>query len=220
MKLRSVTIATLSDDADGICASQNPSGAGNLTINGALATGGVATLAAAQKVTITSAGNDTAITFTITGTDADGVTISEAVTGANASTAKSTKYFKTITQVAVSGDSSAVTVGPVGADGAVSATLECAVNEYGDDYKYLASTNITGSTTFAVETAIENKDFVFSSEGIQTQGSWIADTTHTAKTADFQSLLLLPAQAVRLKLSSWTSGGATLRILERTPTDV
>jgi VCBS repeat-containing protein len=88
-------------DADGISQSQTPSGAGNLTINGAKASGGVATFNSARQVTITSAGNDLARTFTITGTDINGFTITEAVTGASASAATSTKHFKTVTQIAV-----------------------------------------------------------------------------------------------------------------------
>lgn len=88
-------------DADSISQSQTPSGAGNLTINGAKASGGVATFNSARQVTITSAGNDSARTFTVTGTDVNGFSISEAVTGANASAATSTKHFKTVTQIAV-----------------------------------------------------------------------------------------------------------------------
>ena len=88
-------------DADSISQSQTPSGAGNLTINGAKASGGVATFDSARQVTITSAGNDSARTFTVTGTDVNGFSISEAVTGANASAATSTKHFKTVTQIAV-----------------------------------------------------------------------------------------------------------------------
>ena len=53
-------------DADSISQSQTPSGAGNLTINGAKASGGVATFDSARQVTITSAGNDSARTFTVT----------------------------------------------------------------------------------------------------------------------------------------------------------
>ena len=56
-------------DADGICASQTPLAAGALTINGALATGGVATIAVPARITITSAGNDSTNTFVVVGTD-------------------------------------------------------------------------------------------------------------------------------------------------------
>lgn len=211
MKLYSVTIAALSDDADGIAQSQSAAGAEDLTLNGALVSAGTATMGAAQIITITSAADDSGVVFTITGTDADGVAQTEEVTGANASTATSAKYFKTVTQVATDGATTGnVTVGPVASDGAVSATLECNLNEHGDDYKYLLSTNISGSTTFEVETCVEDY-----SSGISSSGTWIADTTHTGKTADFQSLAVVPAQCVRLKLSSYTSGTATLRVLER-----
>ena len=88
-------------DADSISQSQTPSGAGNLTINGAKASGGVATFNSARQVTITSAGDDQARTFTITGTDVNGFTITEAVTGVDTAAATSTKHFKTVTQIAV-----------------------------------------------------------------------------------------------------------------------
>jgi VCBS repeat-containing protein len=88
-------------DADSISQSQTPSGAGNLTINGAKASGGVATFNSARQVTITSAGDDQARTFIITGTDVNGFTITEAVTGVDTAAATSTKHFKTVTQIAV-----------------------------------------------------------------------------------------------------------------------
>jgi len=88
-------------DADGISTSQTPSGAGNLTINGAKASGGVATFNAARQVTITSAGDDQARTFTITGTDVNGNALTEAVAGADTAAATSTKHFLTVTQIAV-----------------------------------------------------------------------------------------------------------------------
>lgn len=219
MELRSAVIATLSDDADGVCASQTPGGAGNLTIAGALASGGVATIAAAQKITITSAGDDSGAVFTITGTDADGTTITEAVTGANAGAAVSTKYFKTVTQVAIDGAAAgAVTVGPVGSNGAVSATISGEFGEYGDDWMPLISGNLTGAGTIAVEACPEDRNDTFTSNNsVQTEGSWVADTTFTGKTADFQSKLVAPAKSLRLKFTAWTSGGATFRVLERAP---
>lgn len=99
-------------DPDGVAASQTPTEAGDLTINGAKASGGVATFGAARQVTITSAGNDAGRTFTVTGTDVNGDALTEAVTGANADTATSTKHFKTVTQIAVdAATAGAVTAG-------------------------------------------------------------------------------------------------------------
>jgi len=219
-KTYTTSIAALSNDADGICQSQTKSSGGtqSFTINGALASGGVATNAAAQIVTITSAGNDSGVTFTITGTDADGKAQSETVTGPNTTTANSVYYYKTVTAVSVSGDTAAgVTIGPVSSNGAVSPTIEVNLNEHGDDFKYLLHGYISGSTTQAVETCPDSPNDHVS---VQKSGVWIADTTFTGKTASFQSLAVLPAKSVRLKLSSYTSGTAELTILERVPGNV
>lgn len=63
---------------------------------------GTATLDLARSVRITSAGNDSSITFTIAGTDWAGSAISEVVTGSNGSTADSVLSFKTVTSIATS----------------------------------------------------------------------------------------------------------------------
>ena len=99
-------------DADGVCQSQTPAVAGNLTINGAQASGGVASFTAARQITIASTSNISNRTFTVTGTDAAGNTQSETLVGPNNSTVTTTAYFKTVTQVAISGAAAgAVTVG-------------------------------------------------------------------------------------------------------------
>ena len=80
-----------------------PNGTGNLTLGGASTSGGSATFSKGNKVTITSAGDDSARTFTITGTNDSGQSQNEQITGANAGTAEGTKLFKTITQISVDG---------------------------------------------------------------------------------------------------------------------
>lgn len=73
---------------------------------------GAATLDVARQVIITSAGNDSAISFAITGTDWAGSTISETLTGANAGVATSVLSYKTITSVVPSGAvASTLTIG-------------------------------------------------------------------------------------------------------------
>ena len=80
------------------------------TTNGlTIATG---TFAKAHKVTITSTGDDSGITYTIVGTDANGSAQTETgITGATAgNTATSTKLFKTITSIKPVGGPSTDTV--------------------------------------------------------------------------------------------------------------
>ena len=105
-------------DSDGISVSQTPLAAGDLTITGALASGGVATLGAGKvqrRVVITSVGNDSARTFTIEGTNAAGTPISEELSGANASAAQSARDYQTVTRIGVdAATAGAVTAGTNG----------------------------------------------------------------------------------------------------------
>lgn len=104
----------LAADPDGISTSQTPAagGAQNLTITGALASGGVATLGYRRKVTITAAADDSGRTFTVTGTDANGVALTEDITGPNATLVTGAKEFLTVTQISVDANTAgAVTAG-------------------------------------------------------------------------------------------------------------
>lgn len=58
-----------------------------------------------RNLTFLSAGNDSGITFTITGTDQYGQTVIETVTGANATTANGIKAFRTVSGIVASGAS-------------------------------------------------------------------------------------------------------------------
>lgn len=101
--------------ANNICLSQTPGAAGNLTINGALASGGVATLDVARRVLFTFAGNETGKTFVVYGTDRNGVSITESVAGVNATTTYTVLDFKTVTQISISAAAAgALTVGTNG----------------------------------------------------------------------------------------------------------
>lgn len=112
IKAKYILADTTALDADGVCQSQTPSGAGNLTINGAQASGGVASFTAARQITIASSSDISNRTFTITGTDAAGNALVETITGPNNATVTTTGYFKTVTQIAISGAAAgALTVG-------------------------------------------------------------------------------------------------------------
>lgn len=101
-------------DADGIAQSQTPAGGGvqSLTLNGAAVVTGVAYLGYRRTVTVASVADDSGRTFTVSGTDANGTTITEAITGANAGTATGSKEFLTVTGVTTDDNTAgAVTVG-------------------------------------------------------------------------------------------------------------
>lgn len=89
--------------ATAVAAAQAVAAAGNLTINGASASGGVATLDVPRCVSIvsTNAGDTTQIA-TVTGTDVYGIPMSEAITFNGTTTVAGQKAFKTVTRVAIS----------------------------------------------------------------------------------------------------------------------
>jgi hypothetical protein len=91
-------------DADGISVAASVGNNAALVIGGALASGGSVTNATARQVTILSAGNDSSKSFNIVGTDVNGAALTENLTGANAGTATSTGYFKTIASITAVGN--------------------------------------------------------------------------------------------------------------------
>src|SRR5260221_1644292 len=83
---------------NGIALEQTLGAVGPVTINGSLASGGVATLTPPQKVVITSAGNDTAVVFTVKGTDYGGKLLTETFNGASGAAATSKFVYATVTR--------------------------------------------------------------------------------------------------------------------------
>ena len=104
-------------DADGISTTASISGAAALTINGTLTSGGSYTSGdnIGQLITITSAGDDSGITFTIVGTNAVGDAQTEVLTGADTDVATSSGYFNTVASITTSASTdAAVTAGVTG----------------------------------------------------------------------------------------------------------
>ena len=98
------TADTVALDADGISVAASVGNNAALTIGGALASGGSVTLSHGRIVTILSAGDDSAKSFTVTGTDVNSDAQTESITGANAGTATGSKYFLTISGISAVGN--------------------------------------------------------------------------------------------------------------------
>ena len=98
-----VTITTSADD-DSIAAAQTPGGAGDLTLAGTASSFADAGIGLFVTVTGDGATDLRATNFTITGTNALGISASEVLAGPNgAATVTSTLKYNTVTQIAVSG---------------------------------------------------------------------------------------------------------------------
>ena len=156
-------------DADGISTTASISGAAALTINGTLTSGGSYTAGdnIGQIITITSAGDDTGITFTIVGTDAVGDAQTEAVTGADTDVASSSGYYNTVASITTSASSdAAVTAGVTGTGtGTVFAGRTRIRGLQGLSAAtagnlLFKNTSVTGTTLFTVPTSTSTTDLI------------------------------------------------------------
>lgn len=85
---------------DSVATSQTPDSiTGDVTLNGVLVSGGVATMEQPVPITLTSTDNLSTYTFDIAGTDPDGNVITENVTGPNNDTVTTTNTFATVTGI-------------------------------------------------------------------------------------------------------------------------
>lgn len=142
--------ALADESANNICAAQSAAAAGNLTINGAAAVSGVAYLPSLRRVYVTSAGNDSGITFTIYGLirvpQGGYVSVVETITGANTAAVSTSKKFEVVNRVAVSNATAGnVTVGMVGI-GTMDVPRRVDITSAGDDL--LVTFTITGTNWY------------------------------------------------------------------------
>lgn len=116
MRPITVTVGPLvAASANNIALSQTPLGAGGLTLNGSLATGGVATLDTPRQVLFTFAADETGHNFVVTGKNGTSDTQSETVAGTTAGTKATVLSYKTVTSITISAAATgALTVGTNG----------------------------------------------------------------------------------------------------------
>lgn len=196
------TYTVIASSSAGVCASQTPAGAGELTLDGSLISGGILTLATPQHISVSCAGSDAAKTFTVTGTDFIGAALSETIAGSAGSITNGTKNFKTVTSVTVSAATAgAVTVGVLG----VLETPWIPLNVQITPFSYSYQVDI-GTATFTVEGTLDN-----------TQDNSITPTPFTVQSsgsADVTGAATAPVMAVRVKVTAFTSGTITFRVLQ------
>ena len=199
MRAISLTYAPSVLDADGICASQTTSGAANAVINGALASGGVATMGDQQIITIFSASNLSSLTFLATGSDRNGSVLTETITGPGAGlTVVSTKNFYTVSSVYVSGAAAAFTIGVNGTGSSKPVVLDQYVSPFNVS---VATTAVTGAT-YKMQYTYDDVTATTWPNGTQV---WFDHATMTAKTTATDATINNPVSAVRLTITTAAS---------------
>lgn len=205
MRPVSITVTPTASDNDGISTTQTPSGAGNLTITGALASGGVATLSASgfeRQVLISCAGVDAGRTFTVYGTNGNADVFSEAISGSNASTSVSTNYFQTVTRISVDAATAGAVI--VGTNG-VGASVPIVIDRYLTPTNISIQLDISNTIDVTVQYTIED---IMTTAATYGTVVWNSHSTLVSKTADSDGTFTSPVSAFRTKVNSFTATGA------------
>jgi len=149
-KSKTLVPDTTSADDNSVAAAQTPGGASNLTLLATALT--FAPTAVGLFVTITGDGATDlrAINFTITGTNAIGITATEVLAGPNgAATVTSTLKYNTVTQIAVSGGTTtAVRAGNAAGSGGSEQTIFAGRTRLRELFGTTAATADTVTTFF------------------------------------------------------------------------
>jgi hypothetical protein len=165
----------------------------------------------ARQVTITPAGDESANTFIVTGTDSYGSVFSETVAGKNAIASTTSSYFKTIISIAIANNAAnAITVGMTNTasspwvrfdDFAPSnISIQCTVN---------------GSVTYTVQATINDPNDPFYPVPIGSM-TWVSssDTNVVSATVTKQSNFLFAPKFARVILTSTSTGSVSMTTLQ------
>lgn len=155
----------------------------------------------AHQLNLTSAANLAGIDFTITGTDADGVEISEVIAGPGATTIETTSYFLTVTEITISATLAADTVDIGWVDEFVTPTV--GFNYHRSEASI--SIAVTGTINYTAQQT-------FDSLRLRPDGAFAwtdsTDTDLVSATTSQISVFDKPITGFRIKANSYSSGAA------------
>jgi hypothetical protein len=202
------TRALVAADADGIAEVQEVPGAGDLTLDGNLVAGGIAQLGQQRKVILTAeAGDDfSAVTFTISGTDDAGRSISESLAGPQdgvTSPVSSVLDYSTVTSIAASAAGPAGDEISAGTNG-VGASMPIPLDQYISPFNVSIGCDVTGTINYTVQFTLDD---VFAGTGVG-PFTWFAHPDITGSTADDTGTYISPVSATRVLTNSGTGSVA------------
>lgn len=188
--------------ANNIATSQTPNTA--VTINGSTASGGVATLDVPRRVRITTGGDESGKTATITGYTYGSTLVTDVLAlPASATTVDSAIDFKTITSINLSaGAANALTIGTNNIVGSpwFQPDPSCAG-------EVSLQVTVSGTANYTAQQTLDNPNILGTSVMLPYQMSWVAssDTNVVNATATKQSNYLFLPSFARILLNSQTN---------------
>lgn len=194
-------------DPNGIAEDQTTVGAGDLVLDGALVVDGVAILDVSRQIVLESAGNLSAITFTITGTDSNDRVVSESIAGPNAATVATVRDdWKTVTQISVS---AAVGTNVEVGTNAVGGSQPIPLDQYQTPFNVTLAALITGTVNVTAQFTFDD---VFDEDDAGPY-SWVNHGDITNAVANANGTLISPVSAVRL-LNNSGDGSTEFRVIQ------
>lgn len=194
-----IEIAGLNDDDDGIAQNQSTGGAGNLDLNGVLVVDGVGIAKEAQQVVLTTTSNLSTVSFTITGTDADGKTLSEIIVvgPTSGNPVKTTGYFKTVTQIfASASQGNGVEAGWVAVNGGITKSIPVNSRQSPFNMSVSAQEIVEDGTTISVQHTVDDPQATHIGR-FATDANWLDTLNITDVTGTTESNIAFPVAAVR-----------------------
>ena len=196
------TVTIIAGNASLLAASQNGFAKAPLTLTGAA-------LDAPRRIIVTSAGNDSGITFTVTGTarnEQNNVVQSETITGANGAAAQTTQDFLTVTSVAPSGNTaSTVTVGTSGVASGPWVVWDSFIPEF---LVSIQGNVLSGAPTWSVEVTQDDVFGTWLPAGVPFPRAALLPILNN-QTVNAFGLLVQPYRASRLTLTAFGSVSLT-----------
>ena len=201
MRPITITVGPLTaSSGNNIALSQTPSGAGAITLNGSLVTGGVAVIGNAQQIKLTT--NDSTHTAVISGTDWNGSPISETVTF-NGTNVTSVLSYKTVTSIVVNAAlTAAITVGTSG----IGYSNWARMDEWANP-QVTMQFDVTGTVNYTVQSSLDDPNSA-TEPVLPSAMNWVNtnDTNVVGATSSLQSNYLFAPTFIRVLLNS---SGAT-----------
>lgn len=206
MRSNTVVLGPLVSDADGIATSQSPSGAGSLSLNGALVNRGIAVVPSPQQVSVTSTGADSSRVFVVTGITGDKALVSEQVTGVSSGTVLTTNFFTEVHSVTVdAATAGSITIGVSSTNGAVSGIL--VMDTYQNPFNVSIGAVFDGVVNVTIQHTFDNP--------LTTPVAsltWFNHPEMTGLTSNTDGNYAFPVKGVRAVLDSGSAGSVAVTV--------
>ena len=201
-------------DTAAVCATQSTTGAGPLLINGTLSDKRPQWIGTARfdyfmrPVTITAAGNMSAVTFTINGQDANLNTVTETIAGPNAGTVTSVNIYNRINSIVASAAVTNVSVG----DGSTGTSRTIPMDVRVANFKASLAAMVTGTINYTIQYTFDNiLDPTYANSAVYFNTDL---ATLVAATTNQFGYIISPVAGIRILINSSAAGSANFDIIE------